>query len=103
MQQQRLQLRAEGLAASLRQFGQGAVEPVQEKLSKLKMPVLLCAGADDEKYVEAAQAMHARIPQSELLLVPQAGHLAHLENLPAFGSGLRAFLRKHCLLSEQAK
>jgi len=99
MQQQRHHLRAEGLAASLRQFGQGAVLPIWDKLAELSLPVLLCAGMEDEKYVEFAQAMHARILQSKILLIPEAGHLAHLENLPAFVAGLREFLQQNGLPS----
>ncbi len=94
MQERRLRLRKEGLAASLRGFGQGAVEPVLHQMSKLKMPVLLCSGAEDEKYIEATRAMHAHCPSSELSIVPQAGHLAHLENRDAFATTLRAFLKK---------
>jgi 2-succinyl-6-hydroxy-2,4-cyclohexadiene-1-carboxylate synthase len=95
MREQRARLRAEGLAASLRNFGQGVVEPVWDRLGELPMPVLICAGAEDEKYVGLARKMTAACPQAELLIVPAAGHMAHLENLSAFAAGLRAFLSKH--------
>jgi 2-succinyl-6-hydroxy-2,4-cyclohexadiene-1-carboxylate synthase len=94
MRAQRLRLRKEGLAASLRGFGQGALEPVWAQLSKLTMPVLLCAGAEDDKYRAIATAMQARIPHAEQFIVPAAGHLAHLENRAAFAEALRAFLGK---------
>jgi 2-succinyl-5-enolpyruvyl-6-hydroxy-3-cyclohexene-1-carboxylate synthase/2-succinyl-6-hydroxy-2,4-cyclohexadiene-1-carboxylate synthase len=101
MQARRLRLRAAGLAASLRQFGQGAVPPVWDRLPELRLPVLLVAGAEDPAYVALAKAMRDQLPSADLLIVPNAGHMAHLENLPAFVQGLRRFLQAHGLaLSE---
>jgi 2-succinyl-6-hydroxy-2,4-cyclohexadiene-1-carboxylate synthase len=95
MRQRRKQLRAAGLAASLRQFGQGIVAPVWHRLAELRLPVLLCAGEGDEKYSALAKQMQAQIASAELLIVLRAGHLAHLENRDAFATGLRAFLNRH--------
>ncbi len=94
MQERRLQRREEGLAASLRQFGQGVLEPAWALLAKLPMPMLIAVGAEDEKYVAEARAMQTRCPHAELFIVPNAGHLAHLENRDAFAAGLRQFLQK---------
>jgi 2-succinyl-5-enolpyruvyl-6-hydroxy-3-cyclohexene-1-carboxylate synthase/2-succinyl-6-hydroxy-2,4-cyclohexadiene-1-carboxylate synthase len=99
MQTRRLRLRSAGLAASLRQFGQGALYPVWDRLPELRLPVLIVAGAEDPAYIAHAQAMRQRLPSAEFLLVPGAGHLAHLENLPAFAAGLRDFFRRYGLLS----
>ncbi len=95
MNKGRGRLRAAGLAASLRGFGQAVVEPVWNQLGELQLPVLICAGAEDEKYCMLAKKIAASCPAAELLIVPMAGHMAHLENLPAFAAGLRAFLTKH--------
>ncbi len=92
MRDRRMHLRAEGLVASLRDFGQGAIEPVWDRLGELNLPVLVCAGAHDEKYTAEARKMCRTCPHAELLLVPQAGHMAHLENRAAFAEGLRRFL-----------
>ncbi len=97
MNEQRRKLRATGLAASLRGFGQGAVEPVWGRLGELQLPTLVCAGAEDKKYAVLAKEIVADCPRAELLIVPAAGHMAHLENLPAFTTGLQAFLTKHRL------
>ncbi len=97
MRERRRLLRAAGLAASLRQFGQGALAPVWERLGELRLPVLVCAGAEDEKYAALAKKMLAGISGAQLLLVPKAGHLAHLENRAAFAEGLRGFLQTHGL------
>ncbi|HTB63993.1 MAG TPA: 2-succinyl-6-hydroxy-2,4-cyclohexadiene-1-carboxylate synthase [Opitutales bacterium] len=93
MRQRREQLRTAGLAASLRQFGQGAVEPVWKRLQELRLPVLLCVGAEDEKYTALAKQMQAQITGAELLIIPHAGHMAHLENRDTFTAGLRSFLK----------
>jgi 2-succinyl-6-hydroxy-2,4-cyclohexadiene-1-carboxylate synthase len=99
MQQRRRRLRAEGLAKSLWCFGQGTLEPVWERLPELRLTVLLCAGEEDKKYVAIAAEMKNRQPNFETLIVPGAGHLAHLENRDAFAAGLREFLRKYGLPS----
>jgi len=93
MLERREQLRAEGLAASLRQFGQAKVEPVWGRLAEIKMPVLLCAGDRDAKYSGLAREMAMRLPTAKLFIVPDAGHMAHLENSDAFVNKLREFLR----------
>jgi len=101
MQARRLRLRAAGLVASLRQFGQGSVLPVWDRLRDLRPPVLLVAGAEDPAYIAIAEAMREKLPSAELLIVPNAGHMAHLENLPAFVPGLRRFLQAHGLASSK--
>jgi len=40
----------------------------------------------------AAEAMHRAIAGSELLTIPQAGHLANLEQPAAFNAALARFL-----------
>jgi 2-succinyl-6-hydroxy-2,4-cyclohexadiene-1-carboxylate synthase len=95
MQVRRSHLRAEGLAASLREFGQGILEPVWNRLPELRLPVFLVAGAQDPAYLAFAESMRGHLPHAEVFPVPEAGHMAHLENLPAFAAGLRDFLRRN--------
>jgi 2-succinyl-6-hydroxy-2,4-cyclohexadiene-1-carboxylate synthase len=97
MQARRSRLRAEGLAASLRDFGQGVLDPVWARLPELRLPVLLVAGAQDPAYLALAESMRDCLPNAEFFPVPEAGHMAHLENLPAFADGLRNFLRRNQL------
>jgi 2-succinyl-6-hydroxy-2,4-cyclohexadiene-1-carboxylate synthase len=100
MRERRSRLRATGLAASLDGFGQGTVEPVWDRLGELRLPVMICAGAEDEKYAAQAKKMAEACASAELLIVPAAGHMAHLENLPAFATGLRSFVARHRLESD---
>jgi 2-succinyl-6-hydroxy-2,4-cyclohexadiene-1-carboxylate synthase len=67
------------LATLLRSAGQGALEPVWDRLPELACPVLLIAGELDDRYAEAAQRMAGRLPDARVRLVPGAGHAPHLE------------------------
>ena len=84
---------AAGLAASLRSDGAGAQEPLWERLGELEMPVLVVAGARDDKFVPIARATAEAIgPNASLLLMADAGHAACFEQPVAFAAALRAFL-----------
>ena len=80
------------LADLLRKFGQGAMPPVWRRLPELDVPMLLLAGARDQKYVEAGERMAALLPRWLFRAIPGAGHAAHLENPDAVAAELRAFL-----------
>ena len=76
---------AEGLASSLRLAGTGTQEPLWSRLPELAMPVLVLAGADDERFVAVGRRMAAAIgPNAAYTDVPGAGHAAHLEQPAAF-------------------
>ncbi len=63
-----------GLAAALRGMGQGATEPMWERLGELTMPVTVLAGERDGKYREIAAAMAGRLPNAHVVTVRDAGH-----------------------------
>lgn len=81
-----------GLAASLRGMGTGSQPSYWERLTELQMPVLLIAGALDEKYAALAQAMAAQLPRAQLARIEQAGHNVHLEAPQAFSDAIADFL-----------
>lgn len=89
----RLNNTAAGLADSLRFTGTGTQDPLWNRLSELSMPVLLICGETDTKFVQLAQRMHALIPNSQLQVIPDAGHTVHLENQADFIAVLENFLR----------
>lgn len=82
-----------GLAMALRHLGTGALPSYWEALGALETPTLLLAGALDEKFVGIAEAMAARMPRAELVVVPDAGHTVHLERPGAWLDAVTAFLR----------
>jgi len=80
-----------GLAASLRQFGQGGFPDLWPELAKLTMPVLLLTGAEDAKYTAIAKRMADILPRATHATLPGAGHAPHLEVLKATTDEIRRF------------
>jgi 2-succinyl-6-hydroxy-2,4-cyclohexadiene-1-carboxylate synthase len=76
---ERTKQRAEGLAASLRMVGTGALPSLWDRLGDLRIPVTVVAGERDEKFTAIADRMGAAIPGARVVIVPGAGHAVHLE------------------------
>ena len=68
-----------GLAHSLRHHGTGSQAPLWDRLATITIPVLVVAGADDEKFASVGEQMTARLPRSRFRAIAGAGHAAHLE------------------------
>ena len=95
---ERLENSAEGLARSLRATGTGTQVPLWDRLTELTMPVLAMAGERDQKFrAEAARIVAATGTNAETVVVPDAGHAAHLERPEAFVALLRGWLARHGL------
>lgn len=88
----RLANRPEGLAASLRGFGQGIQPSLWADLPGLDLPVLLVVGEQDKKYARIARDMSARLPTAWTVIVPGAGHTPHLEQPELFLDVVVGFL-----------
>lgn len=71
---------AEGMAASLRYCGAGAQEPLWDRLSTLRMPVLVLAGTNDDKYTAIGKRMVATIGSNARFVNIEGGHAVHSEN-----------------------
>lgn len=82
------------LAAALRGLGPAAQPPVFDDLPRLRMPVLLVAGALDRRFVGIAEDLARRLPGSQIHVIEDAGHAAHLERPAAFHSAVLDFLRR---------
>ncbi len=64
-------------------------------LDQINVPVLIIHGSDDQIVpVQEAQMMHSSIPASQLVILPQAGHLPNLEQPDHFNSAVRKFINK---------
>jgi 2-succinyl-6-hydroxy-2,4-cyclohexadiene-1-carboxylate synthase len=83
------------LARLLRSAGQGALDPVWNRLTELRCPVLLTAGEQDRRYARAAGRMAAAMPDARVRLVPDAGHAPQLEAPAEFAALLLEFLDEH--------
>ncbi|MEX2446099.1 MAG: alpha/beta fold hydrolase, partial [Dehalococcoidia bacterium] len=89
---QRLSQRPTGLAYSLRGMGTGSQSWLGDRLSEIRVPVLLTAGRLDTRYVQAAEQMATAIPDSRVHIIDGAGHAAHLERPEAFHEAVLDFL-----------
>ncbi len=67
------------MAKIIRELSPGAQTPLWDFLPMLSFPVLLIAGAKDEKYAQVIHKMAERIPNCKHVIVPDAGHNVHVE------------------------
>ncbi|MEJ2599486.1 MAG: alpha/beta fold hydrolase [Anaerolineales bacterium] len=64
-------------------------------LASFELPALILHGADDQIVPTAeAEQMHTTLPNSQLKIIPQAGHLLNLEQPQAFNTAVRGFLEQ---------
>jgi len=67
-----------------------------DKLSQIEIPTAIVVGADDPSTpVGASEAMHQRIRGSSFAVIPNAAHLANLEQAARFKGILLDFLTAH--------
>ena len=67
---------------------------MREHLSRISVPTLVVAGENDRNAPSSMmERMAARIPGARFVVVPQAGHLANLEQPSEFNAILSKFLR----------
>jgi 2-succinyl-6-hydroxy-2,4-cyclohexadiene-1-carboxylate synthase len=89
----RLRNTAAGLALSLRAAGQGAMQPLHDRLGEVRAPTLVIAGALDPARPRA-EFVAAGIPGARLAIVKGAGHTPHLERPVAFRRLVIDFLQE---------
>jgi 2-succinyl-6-hydroxy-2,4-cyclohexadiene-1-carboxylate synthase len=90
----RLRNRPEGLAASLRGAGQGAMEPLFDRLVAVSAPTLVIAGALDERGRARAEQVAQAIPGARLAVIDNAGHTPHEEQPAIFRRTALDFLQE---------
>jgi 2-succinyl-6-hydroxy-2,4-cyclohexadiene-1-carboxylate synthase len=91
----RLRNDSNGLANSLRGMGTGQQQPLWSRLAELTLPVELIVGQADQRYCAIAQRMQTLLPNSDLAVIPAAGHTAHLDQPKLFTNHLMTALTKH--------
>jgi len=92
---QRLAQREIGLANSLRGMGTGAQSWLGEDLKSIGVPVLLIAGSLDDNYSQISREMGEQIPGSQVELIADAGHAAHIEKPEQVHKVIKDFLLQH--------
>jgi pimeloyl-ACP methyl ester carboxylesterase len=69
--------------------------PSDDLLPKLKMPVLIVWGAEDRIFpLHQAEKMHRLVPQSQLEIFPDCGHLSAMECSSQIGPKAVEFIRQ---------
>lgn len=87
-----LDTKPEGIAAALR--GMAEREDVSGRLAEFDLPTLVICGEHDALTpADEMRAIAAALPQATFVLIPEAGHLAPLEQPAAVNQALRAFLQ----------
>jgi len=67
-----------------------------ERLSEVKTPTLIIVGEEDPATpVAASEAIHERMPDSRLVVLPSAAHLSNVEQPDAFNRALIGLLLYH--------
>lgn len=90
----RLENTSEGLQRALLGYGQGVQPSVWKDLDKLKIPVLLMVGEDDEKYRDINSRMSGSIKDVELVVIPDSGHNPLVDNPEIALETVSAFLER---------
>ena len=84
----RLRSTPAGLARALRGLGTGALPSLWDRLGELTMPVTLIAGERDAKFIAVAGEMAGLVPDASIVVIPSAGHAAHLEQPEAVAAAM---------------
>ena len=85
--------RAAGIMSALRGM---AIRPDRTALLRFAtVPVLIVSGSHDALIPPGdSEAMHALIPDSRLMIIPDAGHLSNLDKADAFNHVVREFYKQ---------
>jgi pimeloyl-ACP methyl ester carboxylesterase len=77
-----------------RAMARAAAEDVRDVLPNVEVPTLLVYGDRDVRCpMSVAEALHAAITGSKLVVLPDVGHLCNVEAPDAFNAAVRRFLR----------
>ncbi len=85
---------AEGAARTMRgvQAARPSLYALRDELARITAPVLIVVGDEDEGCLEPALMLKRTIPSSGLVVLPQTGHTANLEEPGLFNAAVDRFL-----------
>lgn len=79
------------IKSAMAAFGQTAGRNFHRLLGKLTTPVLILNGESDEPNTKSQSALLAELKHGRLKVLPQASHLANLEQPEAYTNAVRLF------------
>ena len=83
---------ASGLALAARGILSQADAAVMHSLPDITVPTLVIVGENDEPFLGASEYMAEKIPNADMATIPEAGHVANIDNPAAFNDALAGFL-----------
>jgi len=83
---------AAGLAAAARAILVQRDAEVFQSLGQVSVPTLIVVGAEDDRFLAAAEAMARRISGAEKVLIEDAGHAANMDQPVEFNLAVSEFL-----------
>jgi pimeloyl-ACP methyl ester carboxylesterase len=83
------------LLEAIREDTQQVTEIMPEELRRIRLPVLLACG-DDDPWMPLDEAVRVKrqLPQGQLLVVPDCGHVVEAERPGIFNPAMTAFFRR---------
>ncbi len=81
-----------GLANSLRGFGTGRMDYLDNKLNQISCPVMLITGELDTKFSKINSVLKQKFPNARHKIIKNAGHNTHLEKPERFVTVINDFL-----------
>jgi pimeloyl-ACP methyl ester carboxylesterase len=85
---------ADGLVRAGRGMLTQADARVMHVLPEIAVPALVLVGANDKPFLNAADYMTAKIPGAERVTIPDAGHVANIDQPAAFNTAVTDFLSR---------
>jgi len=68
----------------------------EDRLGQVRAPALVVTGERDRTCTpRASRELHAGIPGSELVIVPEAGHMTYIEQPDVYFAAVRGFFTRH--------
>lgn len=68
---------------------------VIESLPSIAVPSIVVVGSDDEPFLIASDYMALKIPNAEKVMIPEAGHVANIDQPELFNQAILGFLASH--------
>lgn len=90
---------AEGLALAARGMLQQDDAHILESLPGIAVPTLIVVGGDDTEFIAPSNYMARKIPDAQLVTIPDAGHGCNMERPAEFNAVLRSFLSSRASVS----
>jgi pimeloyl-ACP methyl ester carboxylesterase len=88
----RLHRSAEGLAKAARGMLAQSHPRVMEAIESIDIPALVIVGANDTPFLQAADVMAAKLPNSKKIVIDDAGHASNMDQPAIFNEAVLAFL-----------